>query len=139
MSTETEAFATAFDSPEEKAEFTPIPEGTYECSLREIKEEVNPFDQVQQTVLEYEICSGQHAARRVWDTVKHENKMAWKAVMVHRNFGLEGKPTNWIEWSQGVKGCKGKRFDVTLTQTVRDDKTYINVKKTKLSTELAPF
>mgnify|MGYP003627713878 CR=1 FL=1 len=123
------AFDSAFD--ESAGEFEVLPEGTYSTRLLEVTTEANPFDEVQQTTLTYEIADGLHSKRRIWDSCKHEDNVAWKAARVYRSFGLQGKPDDWSEWCSAVNGCIGKEFDVTLIHRQNNDgtKTYVNVQR----------
>ena len=123
MSTFADAFA-----PTENTEFQPLPDGTYEARLKDVTTEANPFDQQMQTTMEYEITNGENKSRRIWDTVKHVDTVAWKAARIYKSFGLQGTPSNFEEWSKAVAGCKGRSYNVETMQRSSGDKVYINVK-----------
>jgi len=135
MSTE---FKEAFHQ-NEATEFTPLEPGTYNCSLLEVETETDPFDGVSKTSLTYEIREGDSAKRRIWDTVKHADNLAWKAARIYRDFNLEGEPDSWVEWASAVSGCKGRTYEVAITQREYDGKTYINVNKVAPCSDNAPF
>lgn len=126
----------------EDKEFAPLPPGTYECKLLSIKEETNPFDpSVTQTTLEYEVSEGTQAKRRIWDTVKHLDSMAWKAVRIFRSLGLTGTTTNWGEWGTAIRPCEGRNYTVTTVNKPNQDgsKVYTNITRATASTILPPF
>lgn len=134
------AFKEAFaEDNNQEEEFKPLEPGTYVCSLLEVETESNPFDQEQQTCLTYEIKEGNSAKRRIWDTIKHTDNLAWKAARIYRDMKLEGDPDTWDEWASAIRGCKGRVYEVSVTQREYNGKTYINVNKVNPCTDNAPF
>lgn len=133
-------FQAAFDEEQtDDAEFKPLPEGEHVCTLLEVKQETNPFDQSPQTALTYQVRADQpYGGRRIWDTVKHDDKVAWKAASIHKGFSLEGKPTGWNEWFQGIRGCIGKACKVVVANRQGQDKVYTNVRRVRVHDDL-PF
>tara|TARA_R110002020_G_scaffold202722_1_gene405826 strand:+ start:11321 stop:11722 length:402 start_codon:yes stop_codon:yes gene_type:complete len=133
MSTFSDAFA-------EETEFEVLPEGSYTTRLLEVKSEANPFDGIMQTTLAYEVKDGTYQSRRIWDTVKHEDAVAWKAARIFRSFGIQGQPEDWNQWGSAINECVGKLYDVEVIHRSNNagDKTYVNVKRVSPTDEI-PF
>tara|TARA_R110002020_G_scaffold16134_7_gene57136 strand:+ start:1553 stop:1963 length:411 start_codon:yes stop_codon:yes gene_type:complete len=132
-----ESYQSAYEN-DDAQEFEPLPEGTYEVSLRDVTTESHPDDNVHRTTLDFEIVDGEHSSRRIWDKVKHADTVAWKAVQISKGMELDGTPESWIEWAASVSEQKGKRFLVTTTNRTYDGKIYTGVKSLKTADDL-PF
>ena len=133
-----DVYESAFNS-EPVQDFEPLPEGTYEVSLRDVTTESHPDDNIHRTTLDFEIVDGEHSSRRIWDKVKHVDTVAWKAVQISKGMELDGTPDSWIEWARSVSEQKGKRFLITTTNRTYNDKVYTGVKSLKTAAEDLPF
>ena len=132
------AFSEAFDNDGEKFDSGPIAEGTYDCTLVDIDTEANPLTGEMATTLVYEVDSGSNAKRRIWDKVKHQDSVAWKAAQIYRSYGIQGKPERWEEWANTISEKKGSKLSISIAHRQYDGKTYTNVVKASLS-EKPPF
>jgi len=136
------SFQDAFtaDTTEEEEGFKPLPEGEHLCTLLEVKQETNPFDQTPQTSITYQIRADQpYGGRRIWDSIKHDDKVAWKAASIHKGLDMQGNPTSWNEWHQGIQGCLGKACKVVVkNREGNEGKVYTNVRRVRAHEDL-PF
>tara|TARA_R110002050_G_scaffold174854_2_gene307746 strand:- start:5542 stop:5958 length:417 start_codon:yes stop_codon:yes gene_type:complete len=137
------SFADTWGSAQDTAdkpqgEYSPLPEGNYNCKLIEVDSELNPNDQVMRTTLVFEVQGGDHNARRIWEKVKHADNLMWKAVQVFNGMGLQGAVNSWHEWADMVKTKTGCAFDVETSNRTHDEKVYTGIKSLKID-DVVPF
>ena len=119
-------------------EYAPLPEGTYACRLLEVDSELNPNDQVMRTTLTFEIQGDDHQGRRIWEKVKRDDNLMWKAVKLFNGMGLQGSVNSWYEWTDMMKSKVGAGFEVDTSNRTHNDKTYTGVKDIRIDAPV-PF
>ena len=119
------------DTPEERGEFKPLPNGEYTMVLNDVVDEPNPNDNIMSTTLEFEVVEGEHQGRKVWEKIKHTDSLLWKVAKLYRSLQMNGDLESFDDFSRSLKSERGRQFLVTTKNREYNDKTYTNADRIK--------
>ena len=136
MSIFQEAFSEA-DTPRDSG---PVPEGEYDVILLDVTRTQHPTTDVFTTNLEYEITSGPHAKRHVWDNIQNKDEHMWKVAKIWNALGMKEMPDDWDDFTLRVRQTRiGRNYIIRIANRESNGKTYTNVVSVRAGSDEPPF